>query len=157
MKTSIRARARACALLIAASIPFTAVGASAPATPAAASAPAAEAELKAPVLDRAQVDALLAKPEKILVIDLRRPDEHASAGTFPVYLSIQPDDLAKYLAFIPRDRQILTVSNHKGRSGKAANLLVEQGFKVAGIVGVEYYTEQGGKLLKVAKPAADKP
>jgi rhodanese-related sulfurtransferase len=147
-------KSMACALMLATSIPMIVVAANAPATSA---APAAEPELKAPVLDRAQVDALLAKPGKVLVIDLRRPDEQASAGTFPVYLSVQPDDLEKYLAWIPRDRQILTVSNHKGRSGKAANLLVGKGFKVAGIVGVEYYTTQGGKLNKIAAPAAAKP
>jgi rhodanese-related sulfurtransferase len=117
-------------------------------------APAAEpAAAKAPVLTRAQVDALLATPEKIVVIDLRRPDEQASKGAFPVFLSIQADDLEKYLAYIPRDRQVLAVSNHSRRSGQAAELLAQHGFHVAGVVGAQIYEEEGGKLNKVAVPA----
>ncbi len=109
---------------------------------------------KAPVLSRAQVDALLATPEKIVVIDLRRPDEHASKGAFPVFLSIQAESLEKYLAYIPRDRQVLAVSNHTRRSGQAADLLASHGFKVAGVVGAQIYEEEGGKLTKFAPPAA---
>lgn len=120
-----------------------------------AAAMAAEpAASKSPVLNRAQVDALLATPEKIVVIDLRRPDEHASKGAFPVFLSIQADDLEKYLAYIPRDRQVLAVSNHTRRSGQAADLLAKHGFKVAGVVGAQIYEEEGGKLTKVSPPAA---
>jgi hypothetical protein len=70
-----------------------------------------------------------------------------------VYLSIQPEQLEKSLAFIPKDRAIITVSNHGGRSGKSADLLAEKGFKVAGYVGAQYYEEQGGKLTKIAVPA----
>jgi len=120
-----------------------------------AAEPAANA-FKSPVLNRAQVDALLATPEKIVVIDLRRPDEHASKGAFPVFLSIQAGDLEKYLTYIPRDRQVLAVSNHTRRSGQAADLLAKHGFQVAGVVGAQIYEEEGGKLAKVL-PAAAKP
>jgi rhodanese-related sulfurtransferase len=116
---------------------------------AAEPAPAAS---RVPVLTRAQVDALLATPEKIVVIDLRRPDEQASKGAFPVFLSIQADDLEKYLAYIPRERQVLAVSNHSRRSGQAAELLAKHGFHVAGVVGAQIYEEEGGKLNKVAPP-----
>src|SRR6478735_590291 len=81
---------------------------------AAADAPdgkASQPDFKSPVLTRVQVDALLAKPEQIVVLDLRRPGEHASKGAFPAFLSIQAADLEKYLAYIPRDRQVITVSN----------------------------------------------
>ena len=123
-------------------------------TAAAADAPAAKAEpsFKSPVLTRAQVDALLARPEQIVVIDLRRPDEHAGKGAFPVFLSIQTADLEKSLAFIPRDRQVITVSNHAGRAGKAADLLASHGFKVAGVVGAEFYEKEGGKLVRIVAP-----
>lgn len=122
-----------------------------------AAVPAAEPaarDFKSPLLNRAQVDALLAKPSQIVVIDLRRPDEHQSKGAFPVFLSIQAADLEKYLAYIPRDRQVLTVSNHSGRSGKAADLLASHGFKVAGAVGAQLYEEEGGKIIKIAPPPA---
>src|SRR5690349_23978402 len=50
---------------------------------------------KAKVLSRAEFDQLLAVPDRVLLIDVRRPDEIASNGGFPVYLSIQAVDLDK--------------------------------------------------------------
>ena len=108
---------------------------------------------KSPQVHRAELDALLAKPDQLLIIDLRRPDEVSSIGGFPVYLSIQADQLENSLAFIPKDRAIVTVSNHAGRSGKSADLLASKGYKVAGYVGAQYYEEEGGKLTKIAPPA----
>jgi len=127
---------------------------------AAADAPTQESTdhgFKSPLLTRTQVDALLATPEQIVVIDLRRPDEHAGKGAFPVFLSVQAADLEKYLAYIPRDRQIITVSNHAGRSGKAADLLASRGFRVAGAVGAEFYEKDGGKLVRIVAPPPKNP
>jgi rhodanese-related sulfurtransferase len=73
-------------------------------------------------------------------------------GGFPVYLSIQAKELEKSLAFIPKDRTIVTVSNHAGRGGAGADLLVSKGYKVAGAVGVEDYEAEGGTLLKLKAP-----
>ena len=95
-------------------------------------APAKAPASKAKVLSRAELDQLLATPDKVLLIDVRRPDEVSSLGGFPVYLSIQIGDLEKHLDAIPRDRLIVTVSNHAARGGKAADLLASKGFKVAG-------------------------
>jgi len=122
------------------------------AAPAAASANAAS-RYKSPKLSRADFDALVAKPDGVVVIDVRRPDEHSSIGAFPVFLSIQNKELEKSLAFIPRDRAIVTVSNHAGRAGAAADLLAARGFKVAGATGVQDYEAEGGTLVKVAPPA----
>jgi rhodanese-related sulfurtransferase len=115
---------------------------------AAAKAPA----FKAHVLSREELDKLLAQPGKVLVIDVRRPDEVSNIGGLPVYLSVQKDDLEKSLAWIPKDRLIVTVSNHAGRAGKAADLLAAKGFKVAGAAGVQTYEQQGGTLAKVVAP-----
>jgi len=114
---------------------------------------------KAKVLTRAELDQLLAKPDKVLLIDVRRPDEVSSNGGFPVYLSIQIGELEKHLDAIPRDRIIVTVSNHAARGGKAADLLASHGFNVAGAVGAENYEKEGGTLTRVEVPkkvAADK-
>jgi rhodanese-related sulfurtransferase len=108
---------------------------------------------KSPKLNRAQIDALLARPSDILFIDVRRPDEISKIGSFPVYLNIQASELEKSLAFIPKDRTLITVSNHAGRAGAAADLLADKGFKVAGAVGSQNYEEEGGKISKVAIPA----
>lgn len=120
----------------------------------AAGAPAAAAEWKFKVkkLDRADYDALLAKPDQVLVIDVRRPDEQTNIGSFPVYLSIQAKDLEKYIAFIPRDRALITVSNHAGRAGAAGDLLASKGFKIGGAIGVQDYEAQGGTLSKIPVP-----
>jgi rhodanese-related sulfurtransferase len=120
------------------------------------SQPAKQAASQAHILTRAEFDKLLASPDKLVVIDVRRPDELTSIGGFPAYLSIQLADLEKYAAFIPKERAVVTVSNHAGRAAKAADLLASKGFKVAGAIGVQNYEEQGGKLTKIEpkKPAA---
>lgn len=120
---------------------------------AAAAAPAAEVKHKVPELSRAEIDSWLAKPDKVVFIDLRRPDEISAIGTFPVYLNIQLADIEKYLAYIPKDRSIITVSNHAGRAFKAGDLLFEKGFKVVGVAGSQHYEEQGGTITKIVKPA----
>jgi rhodanese-related sulfurtransferase len=88
------------------------------------------------------VIALLAAAAALL-IDVRRPDEISANGGFPVYLSIQAGDLDKHLAEIPRDRVIVTVSNHAARGGRAA----DHGF-------TETYASEGGQLTKIAVPPA---
>jgi len=91
-------------------------------------------------LSRAEFEALLSKPEQLLIVDVRRPDEVMSVGGFPVYLNIQIGDLEKSLPWIPKDRTIVTVSNHATRSGRAAEFLSSKGFKLAGTVGAQTYS-----------------
>ena len=107
---------------------------------------------KAKTLTRAELDQLLATPDKVLLIDVRRPDEISSNGGFPVYLSIQIGELEKHLDAIPKDRIIVTVSNHAARGGKAADLLASHGFNVAGAVGAETYEKEGGTLTRIETP-----
>jgi rhodanese-related sulfurtransferase len=115
-------------------------------------APGKSPKSQAKVLTRAEFDALIANPDQILIIDVRRPDELTANGGFPVYLSIQAKDLEKSLAWIPKDRTIVTVSNHAARGGVAADLLSKNGFKVAGTIGAQTYEQEGGKLTKIALP-----
>lgn len=104
-------------------------------------------------LERAEVDALLAKPEKLVVLDVRRPDEVTAKGSFPVFLNIQAKDVESQLAYIPKDRVIVTVSNHAHRAGAVGDLLTAKGYKVAGAAGSEDYEAQGGKIVRIAAPA----
>jgi rhodanese-related sulfurtransferase len=120
---------------------------------AAPARPAFVYNFKTPELHRAAIDALLADPSHVLFIDLRRPDEISKIGTFPVYLNVQIADLEKNLAFIPKDRPIVTVSNHAGRAGKSADFLADHGYKVVGAVGSQHYEEEGGTIVKIAIPA----
>jgi len=107
---------------------------------------------QAKVLTRAEFDELLAKPDQILIIDVRRPDEVKDIGGFPAYFSMQIGELEKSLIWIPKDRTIITVSNHAARGGRAADILAKNGFKVAGTIGAQNYEEQGGKLTKIIPP-----
>jgi rhodanese-related sulfurtransferase len=118
--------------------------------------PAAEQASKAKILTRAEFDALLATPGRVLLIDVRRPTEIAMNGGFPVYLNIQAADLEKHLAEIPKDKPLVLVSNHAHRAGIAADLLESKGFKIAGAIGAQVYESQGGTLVKyeLPKPAA---
>ncbi|OAI31179.1 sulfurtransferase [Methylosinus sp. R-45379] len=104
-------------------------------------------------LNRAAFDALLAKPEDLLVLDIRRPDELTKVGGFPVYLSIQTKEVQKYLSYIPRDRLIVTVSNRAHRAGAVGDILAGLGFHVVGAIGVLDYQDEGGTLTKIAPPA----
>jgi gluconolactonase len=113
---------------------------------AAAPAHAAEAPSKIPVLTRAQLDALLATPDKVVFIDVRRPDEVSEIGGFPFYLSIQLSELERFIPAIPKDRQVVVVSNHAGRGQKGAELLAAKGVNVVGAAGVQNYEAEGGVL-----------
>jgi rhodanese-related sulfurtransferase len=103
-------------------------------------------------LNRAAFDALSARAENLLVLDIRRPDELQRVGGFPVYLSIQTVDVQKYLAYIPRDRLIVTVSNRAHRAGAVGDILKGLGYNVVGAIGVLDYQDEGGVLQKIAPP-----
>lgn len=112
---------------------------------------------EAHVLTNAEFDSLLAHPEQLLIIDVRRPDELTAIGGFPAYLSIQQNQLPQSLAWIPKDRTIVTVSNHAARGGVAADILTKAGFKVAGTIGAQTYELAGGKLTHIAPPPPKAP
>jgi rhodanese-related sulfurtransferase len=138
-------------ILAAASSAMTACAAEPAAQPAARPKPLSHE------LTRVEFEQLLTKPNELLIIDLRRPDELTRIGGFPVYLSIQAKDLEQQIEWIPKDRTIVTVSNHAARSGRAADLLTAKGFKVAGLLGAQTYEEQGGKLTKIEVPPPRTP
>jgi rhodanese-related sulfurtransferase len=127
-------------------------GGAAPAADAPAAAAAAKPKALAHELSRAEFEKLLEKPNQLLIIDVRRPDELTRVGGFPVYLSVQIKELENSIAWIPKGRTIVTVSNHAARSGRAADLLAGKGFKVAGTVGAQTFEEQGGRLTKFEVP-----
>lgn len=103
-------------------------------------------------LSRNDVDRLLSNPKKLLVLNVRRPDELVKYGSLAVYLNVQLKDLPYALDYIPRDRQIITVSNRAHRAGAAGDLLASKGYKVAGALGSEDYREAGGSIQKVLPP-----
>ena len=111
-----------------------------------------EWKFKSHRLTRDEVDALLAKPDSVVFVDLRRPDEQIKFGSFPVFLSIQNKDLEKQLAYLPKDRGIVLVSNHSQRAGAAADLLTAKGYNVIGATGSEEYEVAGGTAVVHLQP-----
>jgi rhodanese-related sulfurtransferase len=103
-------------------------------------------------LNAGEVDALLATSDKLVVLDIRRPDELIRYGSFPAFLNIQYADLDKHLAYLPKDRAILTVSNHAQRAGAAGDALTAKGYTVAGATGSEDYEQEGGKAVRHVQP-----
>jgi rhodanese-related sulfurtransferase len=137
-----------CAAAVLMALSFTQAFAQQPGGPQAATAP----HFNAHVLTNPELDKLLAHPESLVIIDVRRPDEVSTIGGFPVYLSIQVSDLEKSLAWIPKDRTIVVVSNHAARAGIAADILTSKGFKVAGAAGAQTYEKAGGTIAHIAIP-----
>jgi rhodanese-related sulfurtransferase len=96
---------------------------------------------------RAELDALLAQPERIFVLDLRGPDEIVKIGSLPGYVNIPIAELESRLSEVPKDKIILPVSNHSVRAWKAQAILEQHGYKVPGGIGVQDYEKEGGKLI----------
>ncbi|HVL01242.1 MAG TPA: rhodanese-like domain-containing protein [Dongiaceae bacterium] len=141
----------ALALLLA--FPGTAANAAdAPAKPATAQKADPRYTYKTPRLTRAQFDAYLKKPDQLAVIDVRRPDELITNGSFPAFISIQNSDIEKNLAYIPKDRSLVLVSNHAHRAGATGDLLSGKGYKVVGAIGSLDYEEEGGTIARITKP-----
>jgi len=137
---------------------FAALGATAAvAADAPQAVPAAQPKSQAHELTRAEFEKLLGDPRHLLILDVRRPDELTRIGGFPAYFSVQIKDLENRLDWIPKDRTIVTVSNHAARSGRAADLLKSKGYKVAGTVGAQTFEEQGGTLTKFEVPPPRNP
>jgi rhodanese-related sulfurtransferase len=117
----------------------------------------AKAAAAAHQLTNPELDQLLAHPEHLVIIDVRRPDEVSAIGGFPVYLSIQLSELESRLAWIPKDRTIVVVSNHAGRASRAAQILAGKGFKVAGAAGAQTYEKAGGTIAHIPVPPPHEP
>lgn len=159
MNAFVKLSASALVLSLALAAPFARAADNAPAAVGAAAAPAVTPAndpaytYKTLRLNRAAVDAVLSKPEQALILDVRRPDELAKIGGFPVYLSIQANDVQKSLGFIPRDRLIIVVSNRAHRAGAVGDILHGLGYNVVGATGALDYQDEGGVLTKIAPPA----
>jgi rhodanese-related sulfurtransferase len=139
---------------VAIAVALASVSAFAQQAPAAAASQPQPWKYKTKRLNQAEVDALLAKPEKVLFVDVRRPDELIKYGSFPVFINVQNPDLEKHLAYLPKDRAIVTVSNHAQRAGAAGDLLASRGFTIAGATGSEDYEQEGGKAVAHIQPPA---
>ena len=121
-----------------------ALGAQASPTPP-QSAPAAPSAPHAPAVDEsrrvqpADIDALLAKGEVVL-LDVREDSELAETGTVKGAIHIPLGQLESRLGELPKDKVILTACRGGGRASRALTLLESKGFKTAGFCGLKDYT-----------------
>jgi len=124
---------------------LTKIATPAPAASAAQPPAADEYKYKTTRLKRAEIDALLAKPENLLVIDVRRPDEITEDRRFTGLSQHSGQRRRKKSGLYPqrsryRDRRETIF----GRNGAAGDLVASHGFKVAGAIAAEYYEAEGG-------------
>ena len=89
----------------------------------------------------------LGKSTKILVIDVRGPQEFA-AGHIPGAVNIPIDELAKKLAEmkVGKDTTLVTMCEHGGRSSRAAVELQKLGYPTASFCTLESWRKCGYKI-----------
>ena len=112
---------------------------------------------KAKILTRAEFDALLATPGRVILIDVRRHGNCPERQLAGVPEHSRRRDLEKHLAEIPKDRPLIVVSNHAHRAGDRGGFAHGvKGFKIAGAIGAQVYESEGGTIIKYPpeKPAA---
>jgi rhodanese-related sulfurtransferase len=89
----------------------------------------------------------LAKKEKILVIDVRSPQEFA-AGHVPGAVNIPVDELARRIEEmkVPKDTTLVTMCEHGGRSSRAALELEKLGYKTSSYCTLDSWKKGGYKI-----------
>ncbi len=103
-----------------------------------------------------QLQQALGKNAKVLVIDVRSPQEF-SAGHIPGAVNIPIDDLARKLAEmkVSKDTTVVTMCEHGGRSSRAAIELQKLGYSTASYCTLESWKKCGYKIeTGDAKPRA---
>ena len=110
-----------------------------PPTTAPASARPAPDEAKR--VQAADIDALLAKGD-VVVLDVREQTELDETGTVKGAIHIPLGQLEARLGELPMDKVILTACRGGGRASRALTLLESKGFKTAGFCGLGDYKGQ---------------
>jgi rhodanese-related sulfurtransferase len=100
-----------------------------------------------------ELQAALGRDTKILVIDVRSPQEFA-AGHIPGAVNIPLDELARKLEEM-KDMTLVTMCEHGGRSSRAAVELQKLGYKTASYCTLDSWKKCGYKIeTGDAKPHA---
>ncbi len=101
---------------------------------------ARQADTKTPKkISSEEVVKLLEKPQDVVFIDVREPDEIAESGTLRGALTIPVGQLEERLKEVPKDKPVVAFCRRGGRATRASNLLDEKGYKTVGIFGFEEY------------------
>ncbi|HUU12393.1 MAG TPA: rhodanese-like domain-containing protein [Terriglobia bacterium] len=106
-------------------------------------APAAEGATETPA---AELSKQLGEGKKVLVIDVRSPEEFES-GHIPGATNIPIEDLSERIGEmkVSKDTTIVTVCEHGGRSSRAALELQKLGYKSSSFCKLESWKKEGRK------------
>jgi rhodanese-related sulfurtransferase len=98
----------------------------------------------------------LGKDKKIMVIDVRSPQEFAT-GHIPGAVNIPIEDLARKLEDlkVPKDTTLVTMCEHGGRSSRAAVEMGKLGYKTTSFCTLDSW-KKGGYKIESDKPRAEK-
>src|SRR6266542_1763686 len=101
----------------------------------------------APAIDTAGIDAMQAREQGAVLLDVREPEEYVQ-GHVPGAINIPQAELASRLHEIPRDRPVLIVCQSGMRSVRSAQFLRQAGFqRVASVTGGTSAWCAGGRPL----------
>ena len=98
-------------------------------------------------LDPDQLSRLLESEKNIFFLDVREPKEIVESGSLKGYVNIPIGELEKRLSEVPKDKVIVTACSHAVRAGRAAELLVKNGYNVAGACAISEWKEKGKPVV----------
>ena len=102
---------------------------------AAAAAGFAQGDAKPKQLSVEEVEKAL-REDRAFLLDVREPNELEEYGTIKGYVNIPLGQLENRLKEVPKDKVIVTLCQRGVRAGKAAELLMKNGYQVAGACGI---------------------
>lgn len=89
---------------------------------------------RSPQLSPAELEQRLADPAPPFLLDVRQPEEFAG-GHLPGSRLVPLSELAVRLDELPSDREIVCICRSGSRSGAAARLLQERGYRALNLAG----------------------
>lgn len=96
-----------------------------------------------------QLHSILGHNGKILVVDVRTPEEYAK-GHIPEAINIPINQLAEKLRqmHVSKDTTIVTMCDHGGRSSRAALELQQMGYKTTSFCRIDSWRKDGYQIRK---------
>ena len=73
---------------------------------------------------------------KAFLLDVREPQELVEFGSIKGYVNIPIGQLESRMNEIPKDKVVVTLCQRGARAGRAGDLLMKHGYKVAGACGI---------------------
>lgn len=100
-----------------------------------------------------ELNQMLTSGKNLFYLDVREPKELEEIGTVKGYVNIPLGQLESRLSEIPKSKVVVTMCNRAARAGKAADLLIRNGYQVAGACALFDYRDKKYPMIhpKAAK------